>query len=169
MKMDTNPPVRWYRVPFVWLLLALPLTAVVAGFITLGIAIKTDDGVVEDDYYRKGREINRVLARDQAAAKLGLESALDLNAARHELKLRLRAARGMKPPPAVEIRFLHATRSGLDRSLIVPRNGDGSYRAPLPELAPGHWNVQLAAHDWRLTGSLRVPGAVHLVLRPSGS
>ncbi len=167
--MDKNPPVRWYRVPFVWLLIAFPLTAVVAGFVTLGLAIQSDDGVVEDDYYRKGKEINRVLARDEAAAKLGLESDLELNAASRELALRLRAKPDTKLPQAVEIRFLHATRAGLDQSLIVPRNGDGSYRAPLPPLAPGHWNVQLAAHDWRLTGSLRVPGAAKLVLRPAGT
>ncbi len=167
--MQVNQPVRWYRVPFVWLLIALPLTAVVAGFTTLWLAIQSDDGVVEDDYYRQGKEINRVLARDQAAAKLGLESTLELNAAQHELALRLRAKPETKFPQAVEIRFLHATRAGLDRSLIVPRNGDGSYRAPLPQLAPGHWNVQLAANDWRLTGSLRVPGAATLVLRPAGS
>ncbi len=167
--MIGNAPAPWYREPFVWLLIAFPATAVVAGFITLGLAIQSDDGVVEDDYYRKGKEINRVLARDQAAAKLGLESALELNAARHELTLHLSAKRETKLPPAVEIRFLHATRAGLDRNLIVPRNGDGSYRAPLPELAPGHWNVQLAAHDWRLTGSLYVPGVGKLTLRPSGS
>ncbi len=167
--MDKNQPVRWYRVPFVWLLIAFPLTAVIAGFVTLGLAIQSDDGVVEDDYYRKGKEINRVLARDVAAAKLGLESTLELSATGRELALRLRAKPETKLPPAVEIRFLHATRAGLDRSLIVPRNGDGSYRAPLPELAPGHWNVQLAANDWRLTGSLHVPGAAKLVLRPAGS
>ncbi len=167
--MQANQPVRWYRVPFVWLLIAFPLTAVVAGFVTLGLAIQSDDGVVEDDYYRKGKEINRVLARDVAAAKLGLESTLELNAAGRELALRLSAKPETKLPPAVEIRFLHATRAGLDRSLIVPRNGDGSYRASLPELASGHWNVQLAANDWRLTGSLHVPGAAKLVLRPAGS
>ncbi len=167
MKMDTRQPVRWYRVPFVWLLIAFPLTAVVAGFVTLGLAIQSDDGMVEDDYYRKGKEINKVLARDQAAARLGLESTLELNAARQQLALRLRARPEAKLPPAVELRFLHATRAGLDQSLIVPRNGDGSYRAPLPPLAPGHWNVQLAANDWRLTGSLHVPGAAKLVLRPA--
>ncbi len=169
MKMDTSQPVRWYRVPFVWLLIALPLTAVVAGFVTLWLAIRSDDGVVEDDYYRQGKEINRVLARDRAAAKLGLESTLELDAVQHELALRLRARPEAKLPPAVEIRFLHATRAGLDQSLIVPRNGDGAYRTPLPPLAPGHWNVQLAADDWRLTGSLHVPGEAKLVLRPAGS
>jgi len=165
---DEHPPVRWYRVPFVWLLVAFPLAAVVAGFVTLGLAIRSDDGVVEDDYYRKGKEINRVLARDRAAARLGLESTLELSAAPRQLALRLRAKPEAPLPPAVEVRFLHATRAGLDKRLVVPRTGDGAYRAPLPALEPGRWNVQLAAHDWRLVGSLHVPGESRLQLRPAG-
>ena len=48
-KIDKERGNRWYRVPFVWLVIALPLTAVIASFITLGLAISSDDGVVEDD------------------------------------------------------------------------------------------------------------------------
>lgn len=163
-----TPPTRWYREPFVWLLIAFPATAVIAGFVTLGLAIRSDDGVVEDDYYRKGKEINRVLARDRAAARLGLESTLVLDAARRELALRLSAKQATTLPAAVEIRFLHATRAGLDQSLLLARAADGAYRAPLPPLAPGHWNVQLAAQDWRLVGSLQVPGTGRFVLRAAG-
>ncbi len=160
---------RWYREPFVWLLIALPATAVVVGFTMLGLAIYSDDGLVEDDYYRKGKEINRVLARDQAAAKRGLESTVELDALQHALRVRLTAAAGATLPEQIELKFLHATRAGLDRSLVLPRGMDGAYRAPLPALAQGHWNIQLAAQDWRLTGSLHVPGAQAIVLRPAGS
>ena len=150
--------VRWNREPFVWLLIAFPATAVVVGFTLLGLAIYSDDGMVEDDYYRKGKEINRVLARDQAAAKHGLESTLAFDSAKQELQVQLTARQDVKLPEQIELRFLHATRAGLDRNMLLPRRVDGVYRAPLPQLAPGHWNVQLAAQDWRLTGSLFVPG-----------
>ena len=157
----------WYREPFVWLLIALPLTAVIASFITLGLAINSDDGVVEDDYYRQGKEINRVLARDQAAAARGLQGRVDLDDAKHQLLIRLTARAPGAIPDNVEVKFLHATRSGIDRILILARQSDGLYQAPLPELAQGHWNVQLAAQDWRLVGSLFVPGARGLDLRPA--
>ena len=157
----------WYREPFVWLLIALPLTAVIASFVTLGLAINSDDGVVEDDYYRRGKEINLVLARDQAAASRGLQGRAELDDAEHQLRLRLSARVPGAIPDNVELKFLHATRSGIDRTLILPRQSGGIYRAPLPELAPGHWNVQLAAQDWRLVGSLYVPGGRGFELRPS--
>jgi len=159
---------RWYREPFVWLLIALPAASVIAGFVMLGLAIHSDDGLVEDDYYRRGKEINRVLARDRAAAHLGLEGALELDPARRTLSLALHAQNETGYPEAIEMRFLHATRAGLDKSLLVPRHADGAYRAPLPALEPGHWHVQLAARDWRLVGTLQVPGAARLALRPAG-
>jgi hypothetical protein len=166
-KIDKEQGKPWYREPFVWLLIAFPLTAVIAGFITLGLAISSDDGVVEDDYYLRGKEINRVLARDQAAATRGLQGRVELDDAQHQLLIRLTARAQATIPDNVELKFLHATRSGIDRILILARQPDGSYRAPLPELAPGHWNVQLAAQDWRLVGSLRIPNDRGLDLRPS--
>lgn len=165
--MPDHPPVSWYRVPFVWLLIALPLAAVIASFVTLGLAITSDDGLVEDDYYRRGMEINRDLARDTAAAAHGLESRVDLDRAHRELLVQLTARKPTTLPPTIEIKFLHATRAGLDRHLIVARQADGTYRAPLPEFAPGHWNVRLTAQDWRLAGSLFMPGDRHLVMRPA--
>ncbi len=169
MKAHLESAPRWYRVPFVWLLIALPATAVVVGFTMLGLAIHSDDGLVEDDYYRKGKEINRVLARDRAAAKHGLESTLTFDTARRELQVQLTAHRNVIFPEQIELRFLHATRANLDRNMVLARSADGVYRAPLLQLAPGHWNLQLAAQDWRLTGSVYVPGAQKIVIRPSDS
>ena len=163
----SNPAAPWYREPFVWLLIALPLTAVVASFVTLGLAITSDDGVVEDDYYRRGKEINLVLARDKAAAARGLQGRVELDDTKNQLLLRLTAREQAAIPDNVELKFLHATRSGIDRTLILPRQSGGLYQVPLPELAQGHWNVQLAAQDWRLVGSLYVPGSRSFDLRPA--
>lgn len=155
----------WHREPFVWLLIAIPLTAVIVGFVGLGLAISTDDGLVEDDYYRQGKEINRVLVRDRAASARGLESTVELDSIHQELRVRLTAQTSATLPDQIELKFLHATRGGLDKIIIAPRHPDGMYRAPLPVLAPGRWNLHLAAQDWRLVGSLSVPGESILRIR----
>lgn len=167
MKPTVQKNNRWYRVPFVWMLIALPLTAVVGSFVSLALAIHSDDGLVEDDYYKRGMEINRQLDRDKAAAAHGLESTLDFDDAHHELQVRLNARQAMAWPDNITLKLMHATRAGLDKTVLLPRQADGSYRMPLPDFAPGHWNVQIAAQDWRLTGSLFVPrGERQLVMRP---
>ncbi len=155
----------WYREPLVWLIIAFPLTSVIAGFATLYLAESTKDGLVVDDYYRKGKEINMLLARDQAAARAGLRGELQLDSARQRVTLNLRAGRA-EPPAVLTLRWLHATRAGFDRSQELHRGADGRYQAAFPELVPGHWYVQLEAQDWRLQGSMRVPDETRLPLAP---
>ena len=57
--MSDTPKKPWYREFYVWLVIFFPVLAIVAGFYTLKLAIESDDGLVEDDYYKQGIEINR--------------------------------------------------------------------------------------------------------------
>ena len=66
---ETSEP--WYRHRWPWLLMSGPAIVVVAGFYTAYLAVRTDDGVVADDYYKRGLEVNQELRRGQAAAALG--------------------------------------------------------------------------------------------------
>lgn len=146
----------WYRVPMVWLLIALPLSAVAGGFTTLWLAIRSDDGLVVDDYYRRGIEINRVLDRDRAAAERGISAWLQLDETRRQMRIELNLPATQRPA-RLRVQWLHATRQGHDRRFTLTPDLDGAYRAPLRGLVPGHYYVQLAAGDWRLLGSLRFP------------
>jgi len=157
----------WYREPLVWLIISFPLIAVIAGFFTLYLAIKSKDGLVVDDYYQKGKEINMSLARDRSAAQHGLRAGVQLDAAKQQVVVQLTIANGQSLPDMLSIRWLHATRAGFDRTQMLSRSPDGSYRSAFPELAPGHWYVQIEAQDWRLQGSLHIPGDVRLELVPS--
>ncbi len=66
---DTKP---WWQYGYVWLIIAGPLLVVIAGFVTLYLAISRPDPVVDEDYYRKGIEINKTLnaKRDSLAPAL---------------------------------------------------------------------------------------------------
>jgi uncharacterized protein len=56
----------WWKHGHVWLVIAGPVVVVVASVVTAVIAIRSNDPVVEADYYRRGIEINKTLARDRA-------------------------------------------------------------------------------------------------------
>ena len=56
----------WWRHGMVWLVIAGPAAVVVAGIATAVIAVRGADPVVASDYYRRGIEINRQLARERA-------------------------------------------------------------------------------------------------------
>ena len=54
-------PQPWWKFGHVWLVIAGPAIVVVAGFITLWLAIRSPDPVVTSEDYRRGLEINKTL------------------------------------------------------------------------------------------------------------
>ena len=63
---DNNSNAPWWRHGHVWLVIAGPAAVVVAGLVTAWIAVGGQDPVVAEDYYRRGIEINKTLARERA-------------------------------------------------------------------------------------------------------
>jgi hypothetical protein len=152
-------PLPWYRHPLVWLIIAFPALSVAGGLATLWIATATFDGLVADDYYRTGLEINRRLERDRAAAALELRAEIDLPAAGGgNVRIVLSGNERFHAPEIVHVRFLHRTRSGMDHESFVYRQEGTVYEGSVPELAAGNWHVLLEADDWRLVQDLRLPG-----------
>jgi len=154
----------WYREFWPWFLMAMPAAAVVGGIITLRIAANTDDGVVEDDYYKQGLAINRVLARGEAAAAFGLQGELHIDGGRVRLEL---TGQPTQWPEQVVLRVLHPTRAGHDQTLLLAREGAATYEGRGAALGNGKWKLVLedAARTWRLSGEIE-PGATRARLLP---
>lgn len=162
MKKSAQRP--WYRFPFVWLLLVPPVAAVLMGATTIYLATSSFDGMVVDDYYQRGKAINQVLHRDQAAQRHGLSAKLQIDTNSNSVRLRLHARENLALPDAIVLKLFHATRSSADLALPLTRQADGAYYGALPPLVAGRWDAVLEAEDWRLIGSYHAPGAEELLL-----
>lgn len=141
----------WYREPWPWLLMAGPAAVLVAGAITTWIAFATADGLVAQDYYKQGLAVNRLLEKEEKAARLGLSAAVEFAGDRHRIVVKLAGA----DPHELNVRFAHSTRSGHDLALRLARVGQGRYEAAVPSQLPaGRWNVHMEVPrgDWRLAG-----------------
>jgi hypothetical protein len=136
----------WYREPWPWILISGPATVVVAGAMTSWIAFTTADGLVADDYYKRGLAINAVLKREQAAARRGIDARVER--ADGQVRVRLRGAE----PPVLFLNLVHATRAGFDVRLRLERAPDGNYESALPPLAAGHWRAVIddPRGEWRV-------------------
>ncbi len=66
---DANPALPWWRFGHVWMIIAGPAIVVVAGFVTLWLAISQPDPVIEEDYYQRGLKINETL-REQSGRNM---------------------------------------------------------------------------------------------------
>jgi hypothetical protein len=156
-------PRKWYREPWPWLLMAGPAVVVAAGIFTTWLAVKSNDGLVADDYYKQGVAINKTLARDERARALGLQGSLELAADETVVRLEMKA--GAELPTRLHLVLSHATRAGLDRELILAGDARG-WRGQALALPDGHWRVVVEdeAKTWRLGGNLRQPGSRRLDL-----
>lgn len=59
--VDKSTSKPWWKYGYVWLLISGPLLVVIAGFVTLYLAVSRPDPVVDDNYYQHGVEINQTL------------------------------------------------------------------------------------------------------------
>lgn len=159
---------RWYREPWVWLLIALPMSAVIGGMITIYLAVTSSDGLVVDDYYKRGKTINLELARDQAAARYELEALVRIDSQSGQVNVKL-DSRDHLQPEYVRLLLLHPTRAGYDQHVMLEPDGEGVYRGAVSPVSPASWHVQLETDDWRLAGRVLLPQAEPLRLRPLDS
>jgi hypothetical protein len=162
-----SPQIPWFRQRWPWILMAGPAIVVVAGMVTLWLAIRSNDGLVSDDYYKQGIEIHKRLGRDELARTLELSGRLRLDSA---IALDLHAREGVSLPADLRLSFIHPTRDGMDRVIELKGRG-GHYTGPLPQLQSGQWQVLVedVAASWRLAAQLRLTAAGEIELRAAGA
>lgn len=156
MSAPREPGARtaWRSVPLMWFVVGLPLAVVVAAFVTLGIAIRSSDDVVRDDFRKEGLAIYADPARDAAAAEAGARAVLDLDAS-GTLSAALTLERGEAPVELLVV-LSHATRAEYDQ-MVPLKLRDGLYTGRARALEPGHWYVEITppGREWRLKGDFR--------------
>lgn len=64
----------WWKFGHVWLVLAGPAIVVVASFVTFYLAVTRADPVLDEDYYRKGLQINQTLADNPTSLAPALQA-----------------------------------------------------------------------------------------------
>ncbi|QJR14228.1 FixH family protein [Usitatibacter palustris] len=144
----------WYRHRWPWLLMAGPFVVVVAGISMAVVAYRGADGVVADDYYKRGLAINRTLAREARAEAIGLQADVALREGRAVAHI---AATGPLPD-RIQLTLAHPTRAGEDRVVSLARTPQGTWEAPLPPLAHGRWRLILETPEWRWSALAQAAG-----------
>lgn len=155
----------WYREPWPWALIAGPAAVVVAGGVTIWLAVSSNDGLVADDYYRRGLAINQVLVREREAARLGFRARLRVT---DTGAVEVALTGGQVAPPALTLRLVHPTRAGEDRLVPLARVAPGVYRSQGAVAPSGRRNVVLEdeAGAWRLTGEWAAPSQQPMEFAP---
>jgi hypothetical protein len=161
---SAEPP--WYRQRWPWLLMAPPLTAVLGGIVTIVLAVRSDDGVVVDDYYKRGLEINAEISRTARAAELGIDCEVEAAGANSGdgVRVAVRSEQALPPEPALRVRLVHPGRAEADRIAVLGRTGvaadgrgaeyGGAFGDGAPPAGAVAWRVVIETQQWRVDGGI---------------
>lgn len=143
-----QPLEPWYKQFWPWVLIILPLCAVVASVTTLFIAIDNKPDMVVEDYYKKGKAIDVDLTRLENAYKLALKFDLIVTDSTITLSQRY----GEPQRAALRLVFVHRTQQAKDFEVLMTANAHGDYQAELSHPIDGKWTIQLESFDasWRI-------------------
>jgi hypothetical protein len=153
--MNVPAPRHALREPMVWLVVALPLASVIAGFTTLVLAVRSGGSDAVPAEVRRTAQIQvQDMAADQRALREGLAANLVLDVQTGALELRLVPA-SSQPPAQLVLHLAHPQRAAADREVRLTRSGAGWYGRIEPQRMHA-WNLRLTPPDarWRLLGRL---------------
>ncbi|QDQ25768.1 FixH family protein [Chitinimonas arctica] len=159
---------KWYRQPVIWLFLGLLGTTVVGCIAMIVVAVKSNDGLVADDYYKRGNEIGKDIARDRMAAKLGVTAKVIVSedgVGAHILLVPM----PVKANP-LSLRLSHPTRPGQDQAVILRAGEDGMLHGKLARpLVSQRWLLVLDDElgGWSLRGEGVLGAGLAVDLRPN--
>ena len=154
----------WYREPWPWIVMSGPAVVVIASLVSAFLAVRGADPVIDENYYQRGLQINAELARDRQAARLHLESDLQIRGVHRgdEVRLRVTSAEPLRDT-AVRVTLIHQDGASSQRSAVLGRvpsaAGAATFygqwlQAPDDHLtvASGNWRAVIEAGSWRIEG-----------------
>ncbi len=137
----------WYKYGLLWLVIALPASAVIAGITTVFIAAHKPDSLVVDDYYKDGLAINEIKDKDRKARDLGLIARMEFSG--EQVRLFMTGAE----PDQISLRLIHPTQAERDQQITLQAVSTGLYLGEgLEALTPVSWKIRLEDEDstWRM-------------------
>jgi hypothetical protein len=167
MKTQREDTLPWYKQFWPWFIISLPALTIVAAMITITIAVKTDDGLVVDDYYKEGLAINEDKQRIRKAAALEISAELSLD---ENGMIRARLPETVSALPFLMLRLTHPGDASKDLELPLANTGNALFTSKDPLTGTGiNWHVVITPPDtdWKLSGRWRPDAMDTIQIAPS--
>jgi hypothetical protein len=161
---DTSP---WYRQFWPWFIISIPALTIVAAMITITIAVKTDDGLVVDDYYKEGLAINEDKQRGRKAAALEISAELSLD---ENGMIQAQLPEKVAALPFLMLTLTHPGDASKDLELPLANVGNALFTSKDPLDGTGiNWHVVITPPDtdWKLSGRWRPDAMSSIQIAPS--
>jgi hypothetical protein len=156
----------WYKHRLVWMLILFPALAVLGGINMIYLAYTNHDGLVSDNYYKDGQEINQRLALDQQAVTKGITAQVLIGEDQQNVRVILNQA----VEGALTLKIVHPTKSGVDQTITLAAQGPMLFSGKLTQpLATERWQIEVGdqKNTWRLSKEWQVLPDEPLLISPN--
>lgn len=151
----------WYKEPYVWMLICIPLSSMIMGAVIITKAVTTKDTLVRDNYYKDGLAYNQEMQWDKKAQNLGLRYELEINGNTAQLR---QVMSRLDAPSMIQLKLSHPTLKEKDLDVLLQRQTDNrSFTGYIDDFTPGRFYLQLEAPEqqWRIRKEIWIePGKV---------
>ncbi len=121
------------------------------------VSVETADGLVADDYYKQGKEINLVIKRDKKSAELGLSAVIDFDNSSKVINLQFNKGLLEYYPQSLNLHIQHATREKRDLTVLLHHGiGDRYIGHVKHRISKGIWYFGIGNEEWKLNARTHV-------------
>jgi len=144
--------------PAFWAMIVIPTAAVIASFVTLGLAMRGADAELPKVYATEGSALDADFALLGAAKRLGIGASFDIDES-GAIRVQLEAPTMPKRPDRLSLTLTHVIDARRDQKItLLESDKSGLYTGRINTDLTGRWLIQLD-HEaaWRLRGRIEVP------------
>jgi len=146
---ETQRP--WYKEPYVWLMIGIPLSSVIMGSFFISLAVGTKDSLVRDNYYKDGLAYNQELEWDNKAEANDIKVSMTV-ADDSQIRLNITNSR-LSLPNILQLKLSHPTLKDKDREAVLQKTANDTYVGLMNNaLEFGRYYIHIEAPEqaWRI-------------------
>lgn len=149
----------WYKEPYVWMLIGIPLSSVIVGTFFITISVINKDTLVRDNYYKDGLAYNQELQWDKKAKALDIRLEMQVNG--NELHLQVINSRQVLPN-TLKVTLGHPTIPTKDRESHLQLTTDKRYIGFIEPTEDGRYYLLIESleQQWRIRNDIWVKNGV---------
>lgn len=155
MHAPREDTVAWYKQFWPWFILSIPGGTIVAAIITINIAIESNDGLVTDDYYKKGLAMHKDASLSAKARELGIAGQFTYEQETGAVKLALSANQALNNE-TIQLQIAHPTQANMDQTVTMTSMGQQTFFGKIDALRDANWKLLAFPNtaDWRIEGRM---------------
>jgi len=164
---DTVDNKPWYKHPWLWFLIAIPVVSVTLSFTMLFVALDNKDSEVEGDWRKNKKAIQENFNRENYASALSINALLSVNG--NQLTVKISSPYPLDKdalPKQLNVIFSHPTHENKDLRLVLNQQNNGDYQTTIGQEISGRYYLDVNTTVWRLKETIEMPLVAPLTVKP---